>query len=406
MHSYIVGDDLGAIKRVTYTRKDNSTWQPDTTSLSRGSSKLHAIQKLTIFKQDSETLLAVARANGEASVSSFTDERIELVAEWKETRLKDGQEFVGLAAGSRGIYSCTSNGALRLTKPGDDGNFASELASLPMRLSEWRLSSNEEVFAYAGDEVELSVWNSETAFSTNPGEIPTSDASAKKRKRGDQLLPGEIWRAKNLPNDSLNLRQPVRNSALAFLQPSSTSSQHHILVGTQLGDVRRYDTRAARRPVANWVGIAKAGGVGVVEKGCSENEAFVSDKGCNLFALDLRNGKVSFSYKGLSGAISSVAPSPSFLATASQDRFLRLHSTFPPPKQPADQQENKGQVLDKLYMKVAPTVVVLEQAEEPLETTHASLEGDGDQDDDVWDKMEDAEVESDGEHRISRKRKI
>lgn len=57
-------------------------------------------------------------------------------------------------------------------------------------------------------------------------------------------------------------------------------------------------------------------------------------------------------------------------------------------------------------MKVAPTVVVLEQAEEPLETTHASLEGDGDQDDDVWDKMEDAEVESDGEHRISRKRKI
>lgn len=67
-----------------------------------------------------------------------------------------------------------------------------------MRLSEWRLSSNEEVFAYAGDEVELSVWNSETAFSTNPGEIPTSDASAKKRKRGDQLLPGEIWRAKNV----------------------------------------------------------------------------------------------------------------------------------------------------------------------------------------------------------------
>lgn len=49
--------------------------------------------------------LAVARANGEASVSSFTDERIELVAEWKETRLKDGQEFVGLAAGSRYAFT-------------------------------------------------------------------------------------------------------------------------------------------------------------------------------------------------------------------------------------------------------------------------------------------------------------
>lgn len=72
-----------------------------------------------------------------------------------------------------------------------------------------------------------------------------------------------------LPNDALNLRQPVRNTALTYLSNPSQPSQQ-LLVGTQLGDVRRYDTRAARRPVSNWTGLAKAGGVGVIEKGTTD----------------------------------------------------------------------------------------------------------------------------------------
>ncbi len=178
-----------------------------------------------------------------------------------------------------------------------------------------------------------------------------------------------------LPNDSLNLRQPVRNTAITFLQPSASTSQQHLLVGTQFGDVRRYDTRAARRPVENWKGVAKVGAVGVIEKGLSEqcvhsksgypylcslvcSEIFVSDRGCNLFALDLRNGKVAYGYKGLAGAVTSISPSPSFVASGADDRFLRLHSTFSLPSAVGEQQEQKGDVLDKLYMKVIPTAVV------------------------------------------------
>lgn len=120
-----------------------------------------------------------------------------------------------------------------------------------------------------------------------------------------------------LPNDNLNLRQPVRNTAFTYLQTSATPSHQSILVGTQFGDVRRYDTRAARRPVSNWIGIGKTGGIGVIENGMEEqyvyfsshsvlifpingscSQAFVSDHGSNLYALDLRNGKISFGYKG------------------------------------------------------------------------------------------------------------
>lgn len=68
-----------------------------------------------------------------------------------------------------------------------------------MRLTEWRLAKDEQTFAYAGDEVELSVWNTEEAFSKQTEKSSTgTDAQSKKRKRADQLLPGEIWRAKNV----------------------------------------------------------------------------------------------------------------------------------------------------------------------------------------------------------------
>jgi ribosome biogenesis protein NSA1 len=67
-----------------------------------------------------------------------------------------------------------------------------------MRLTEWRLAVDEETFAYAGDEVEVSVWNTDRAFSSERPAINDVEAQSKKRKRSEQLLPGEIWRAKNV----------------------------------------------------------------------------------------------------------------------------------------------------------------------------------------------------------------
>lgn len=77
-----------------------------------------------------------------------------------------------------------------------------------------------------------------------------------------------------MSNDELNLRVPVRNTCLTYLQPSSNAAQQHLLVGTQLGDIRRYDTRAARRPVSNFKGVAKVGGIGVVENGTYEQYVY------------------------------------------------------------------------------------------------------------------------------------
>ncbi|KAI0934403.1 hypothetical protein AcW1_005938 [Taiwanofungus camphoratus] len=329
---------------------------------------------------------------------------VKVLREWKETRLKSGQRYVGLNMSEGRVYTCTSNGALRLTRLEQGESFTTaQSASLPMRLCDWRLSPDGVTFAYGGDEVELSVWNAEQAFA-HPAAV---DVDSKKRKRGDQLFPGEIWRAKNVPNDGLGLRQPVHVTALSYLQPSTSSSHHHLLAGTQLGNVRRYDSRSARRPVADWKNVCKIGGVSHIEKGLAEHEVFVADNGCNVFALDLRTGRVAYGYKGLSGAVTSLAPSPSLLASVSQDRFLRLHSTFPLPVNVGQQQEQKGEILDKFYIKAIPSAVVWDQ-DLTRDLTGGGTNSDRDEaekgDDQVWDAMEDTGSGEDNEQETQKSR--
>lgn len=68
-------------------------------------------------------------------------------------------------------------------------------------------------------------------------------------------------------NDSLSLRQPVRVTCLAHAYQSTTN----IHVGTQLGHLRRYDTRAARKPVADYKDVLRKGnGIEAVETGLAE----------------------------------------------------------------------------------------------------------------------------------------
>ncbi|KAG6889308.1 hypothetical protein C0995_001964 [Termitomyces sp. Mi166 len=206
----------------------------------------------------------------------------------------------------------------------------------------------KSTFAYGGDEVDVSVWDTERAFTLQPS------SESKKRKR-DTLFPALYRVDPQVQNDNLGLRQPLRITSLTYLAPSSVS--HHLAAGTGLGNVHRYDTRASKRPVSDWK-IAKVGGIRSIEKGMSEHEIFASDHGSNLYSLDLRNGRIAYGYQGISGAVTSLAPSPTLLASTALDRFVRIHSTFPLTQQIGQQQEQKGQILVNVFMKCTPTVIV------------------------------------------------
>jgi len=382
----LTGDQLGNIKSLRVA----SGVPSELILLDSSQSSVAALSIASTSKS-----VAAAYADGSVAAFALQDNELQSLHRWKETRLKSNQTFVGLQATDKGVYSCTSNGALRLVPTGDDKQPI--LASLPTRLSDWRLASDQASFAYGGDEVELSVWDTEKALTQGP---PSSfDSSGTKRKR-DALFPGEIWRAKNIQNDGLGLRQPVQITSLTYL-PTSAPTKNHILTGTQFGDVRRYDLRT-RRPVSNWKGVGKLGGVKLVEKGLAEHEAFVSDHGCNLVSLDLRNGRVIYSYKGLSGAVTSMAPSPSLLVSTALDRYCRIHSSFPPPLEAGQSQDNKGQVVEKLFMTSVPTVVVWDDSVKPVHSAPADTSA---EDDDVWNEMENVEDDTDDESKRRKKRR-
>lgn len=112
------------------------------------------------------------------------------------------------------------------------------------------------------------------------------------------------------------------------------------------------------------------------------SEAFVSDHGSNLFALDTRTGRVLYGYQGISGSVTSLAPSPDGLASTSLDRFFRVHSTIPPDSK----SDTKGLVLDRVYTKSIPTAVIWD----PTHDDHLHLTNDEDKEDGdkVWEEME------------------
>jgi len=76
-----------------------------------------------------------------------------------------------------------------------------------------------------------------------------------------------------------------------------------------------------------------------------------------------------------------MAPSPTVMLSVSLDRFARVCSIVPPPRQVGENQERKPEVLEKCYLGGTPTVVVWDQKlVEDEQTTN--------EDDEIWDKLE------------------
>ena len=110
-----------------------------------------------------------------------------------------------------------------------------------------------------------------------------------------------------------------------------------------------------------------------------------------------------------------MAPSPAGLISTSLDRYARVHSTYPPPPEAGHPQDEKGAVLEKVYMKTIPTCVVWdgvtdEDEDEDEDDDDRSRPGGGADDDDsgddedVWAGMEVAE-DSENEGQQAQRRR-
>jgi len=115
--------------------------------------------------------------------------------------------------------------------------------------------------------------------------------------------------------------------------------------------------------------------------------------------------------QGIAGAITSMAPSSAGLISTALDRYARVHSTYPPPPETGQPQDEKGAVLEKVYMKTIPTCVVwdgvTDEDEDEDDDDRMRPRGGNDDDDsgdeDVWAGMQVAE-DSENEGQAQRRR--
>lgn len=106
--------------------------------------------------------------------------------------------------------------------------------------------------------------------------------------------------------------------------------------------------------------------------------------------------------------MTSIAPSPTFIASAALDRFTRIHSTSLPPQQAGHQVEKKGDVLEKVYVKTTPTVIIWDgdvASSRPSDEQHSDI-GNESEDEGVWDGMEPVGDSDEEDIPRGRKRKI
>ncbi|KAF9932878.1 WD repeat-containing protein 74 [Modicella reniformis] len=245
--------------------------------------------------------------------------------------------------------------------------------------------------------------SSPPAPSSSSPSSKASGASGDKKQNGAPTAPyqskevlakGQIFKAKNVKNDHLDLRVPVWNTDFQFLSQYDMS---RIAVGTRYHQIRVYDTKnGARRPVVE----KEVGEMPVVAlaNGKDGSEIVFSDTMTNVYSVDTLTGDILGQYKGFTGVATALATftpfedqSTTHLVSVSMDRHLRIH-----------EMDKTRKLLHKVYMKQRMTVVVVgeytpaEPAEDDEEDTskRSRKTGDGDEndqdgvnDDDLWESM-------------------
>ncbi|SPO25816.1 uncharacterized protein UTRI_03181 [Ustilago trichophora] len=444
----------------------------------------HAVQRIANGVLGSDVyVVAMARKNATIDVvqivnqslpststspASVSELRARILCTIHETHMKAGiQRFIGLAVGSEGVYSVTSSGIFRFTPISVSGGQeataelgdAKVLDHLPSPLQHVSFypASNPTHFCYGGEDIPISLWHISTALSEQAQDSvadmsiesirTTEDLSglnSKQRKRKRQLEAkskarelawGEVWRAKNLPNDNLSLPRRANITSTCILslnsntaeegEPGSVGEQTFIAVGTKDGLVRVFQPNSARKHIRE-IRVVPAG-QGAIKTLCSSSAAldpqhggllFVGDTGSKLYAVDWQTGAVLYGYKGMGqvGATLSMAvlprtnsakknTEPEALATVSSDSLVRLHSTVPAalavPK--AGASPEKGEVVwskmianaSSQSVHATPTAVVWDGVL-PAELKRRRVVGgegeeedeDEDEEDEVWAKMQ------------------
>lgn len=420
----------------------------------------HAVQRIATGVLDGGVyVVALARKNATIDVvhvvnqslpststapAAVSELRADIICTIHEAKMKAGiQRFIGLAVGGEGVYSLTSSGVFRFT-PVAVGSGEAQVGEAkiidtlpsPLQHASFYPASNPTHFVYGGEDVPLSLWHIPTALSDQPegvvadmsvesiktDELSGLNSKQRKRKRqleaktkARELMWGEVWRAKNLPNDNLSLPRRANVTATCVLALEEgegvVGEESFVAVGTKDGLVRVFAPGAGSRKHVREIRVVPPGQGAVKTLSCSScpldgrkgGLLFVGDTGSKLYVVDWQTGSVLYSYKGQVGATLSMAvlPNPSgseALITVSSDSLVRMHTTAAAssavPKQGASAEKGKT-VWEKMIAQNACATAVVWDGVVPK---GADGEEGGEGDEEVWARMQ--EVSEKGQRGV------
>mmetsp|Transcript_24315 Transcript_24315/g.75985 ORF Transcript_24315/g.75985 Transcript_24315/m.75985 type:complete len:336 (+) Transcript_24315:35-1042(+) len=181
---------------------------------------------------------------------------------------------VGLSSSREAIVTCGDDGRVQVTSPGSGA--VGDKATMDVEGSVSAFDRSNELVAVGGREHELSIWNLESAE--------------------------RQWRARNVPNDSLDMRRPVWVSAARFVTETT------LAVGTMYKQLRLYDARARRRPVAALDDATEHGVRDLIT--LSHDKVLLGDIAGAVLTFDLKNLKLLARHVGPAGAVRGLAKHP------------------------------------------------------------------------------------------------
>ncbi|KAG2236567.1 hypothetical protein INT48_000867 [Thamnidium elegans] len=356
--------------------------------------KEEQVQKLSWATLDNEKLLLVARKSGK--IQFMSPETGQIVKEFTNKYVgpkEDQGKFVGLFIHDNHLCICTSTGDLSYTPLNSKKTETITINNLGPDLEIMRGHPTQtHIFAIGGKERDLCIYDikalvkSKAEQDTLDAAGPNKNTSLHKKKSNKSV--GLIFQAKNVPNDFLDLQQPIWIHDLQFMNAEATK----VAVGTHYHQFRLYETKASRRPTVN-VEIGKHP-IKVLSVGSDFDHVLFADTMSVVGMIDINTGKRSSQFKGFSGAATDLlmVPTPKFdddneeqqrvkrfVASTSLDRFMRVH-------------ENSTvyrNIENKAYLKQRLTCVVVdEEFEYPVPKVKTAQEQEEEEEEALWKSMD------------------
>ncbi|KXN73504.1 WD40 repeat-like protein [Conidiobolus coronatus NRRL 28638] len=288
-------------------------------------------------------------------------------------------KFVGVFSNENTIACCTSTGLITYLKF-TDGTLDGEvdqtqyqlISNKTIELEVFKVNQEKSnVFAVGGKEYDLELYDTNTSFE-NPEK------------------PEPIFKAKNVPHDSLDLRVPIWINDLTFI-PTQIENHFRIALCTKHSHLRVYQTGTSQRRPFKTYEIDTKPFTSITPTPDPDHVVLTDNEGA-LQVYSLSTGKRVYRFIGITGRVTGVAfgeicrtfgskatkvPTVPIIIASSLDRYVRVYKYTP---------ENRN-LIHKIYVKTRSSSILFDELSHVQDIQDLQPFLSSKQDDALWDSI-------------------